>query len=229
MLGSVNTSRQWNTIHFHDFLAAVPRLRSLRLDSDVIGSWNNPEPIAIPSLISLDMYTNPIFSPCIITALMTPNLESLTLRGVNESVTIGLASVLKSQHRYPFLQSVHFYWLSIPDSYNRFATVLTMLPTVTHLSLVPGEVQEALEILARNSSSALILLPELSNLQFEPIDDGGDSIYNFISHRLTNGLRRQLSSFDAISQERHAWLRERLELEELSSPNRWIYSSDLLF
>ena len=97
-----------------------------------------------------------------------------------------------------------------------------MLPTVTHLSLVRGEVHEALEVLARNSFSALILLPELSNLQFEPIDDGGDSIYNFIPHLLTNVLplsRLQPSSFDAIPQERHAWLHERIELEELSSPN----------
>ena len=163
---------------------------------------------------------------------MTPNLESLILRGVSESVTIGLASVLESQHRNPFLQSVHFYWLSILDTYNRFVSVLAMLPTVTHLSLVRGEVHKALEILAMNSSSTLMLLPELSSLRFEPMDDGGDSIYDFISHRLTHGLplsRLLSSSFDAIPQERHAWLHKRLDLEELSSPNRWIYSSNVLF
>ena len=139
MLGAVNTMRQWNAIHFHDFLAAAPQLHSLCLDGEVIGSWKKTEPVAIPSLISLNINfwnSDPIFAPCIVTTLMTPNLESLTLHGVNKLVTIGLASVLESQHRYPFLQSVHFYGLSIRDSYDQFMTVLTMLPTVTHLSLV---------------------------------------------------------------------------------------------
>ena len=39
MLGSVNTSRQWNTVHFYDFVAAAPRLRSLCL-----GSWKIQNP-----------------------------------------------------------------------------------------------------------------------------------------------------------------------------------------
>jgi len=226
-LGSVNTSRKWNTIHFHDFLAATPQLSSLCIDGEIIGSWPDPEPIAIPSLISLDInfeLSNRIFVRCIITTLMTPNLESLTLRDVDERVIMALSSVLESQHRYPLLQSLHFYGISIHESANWFATVLATLPVVTHLSLIGGEAYNAADILARNTSSADVLLPELSSLRFEPMDEKVDSIYNLISHRLTHGLPisqlQSSSSIDTIPQERQAWLRERLELVEFPLPNR---------
>jgi hypothetical protein len=221
-LGNVNTSRKWNAIHFHAFLAAMPRLTSLYIDGEIIGSWRDPEPVMMPSLMSLDInfgHSNYLFVACIITTLKAPNLESLTLRGVD---LLYLAAILES--RYPALQSLHFYNVFIDYSAKCFATVLTMLPSVTHLSLIGGDVHEASGILANNIYGADILLPELNSLRFEPLDDKADSIYDLISHRLTYGkpiTRLQSSSFDAISPKHHVWLRERLELEEFPLPKRY--------
>jgi hypothetical protein len=84
---------------------------------------------------------------------------------------IMLGDVLKLQTWDPILQSLHIHNIFMQHSALKFTSIMTTFSTVTHLSLVNGDVNDALDALATYISSRNILLPELSSMVLEPIDE----------------------------------------------------------
>ena len=130
-----------------------------------------------------------------------------------------LGGILKLQTWVTILQSLHIHNIFMQHSALEFASIMTIFPTVTHLSLVDGDVNDALDALATYISSRNILLPELSSMALESMDEdcsSWNSPCNLISHCVTHQWpinQLPLASFGTVPTKQLARLCQQFKLE----------------
>jgi len=209
-------------VPFNDFCEAIhdmPHLENLILSADAVAYDGQPS-IEIMSLVSLDVaFQSSPPSGLEPSALITPTLESLTLRHANKDRLSAFVHFLRgssSSLRYPALHTLEVdSWATNPMRNEDVVGLMTGLPNIRHIAFrsAPSGIFYRL----CTDTSANPLWPRLETITLDEIgDDAASLLCLMVSHRASLGAPKlQLkSSLDEVPEDTIEWLRERVDIIE---------------
>jgi len=224
-LGGVTTFRldmPCRPILFNDFRQAIhdmPHLNNLILSADAVAYDGQPS-IDIMSLLSLDVaFQSSPPSGLEPSALVTPALESLTLRHANKDRLSTFVHSLQGSSpslRYPTLHRLEVdSWAANPMRHEDVVGLMMGLPNIRHIAFKSAPSGIFYRLCTDTSSNPL--WPQLESITLEEIgDDAASLLCLMVSHRASLGTPRlQLrSSLDDVPEDTIEWLRERVDIIE---------------
>lgn len=205
-------------------LAAATSLTHLELEGMVnCFSDDDVTVIEMPYLVSLIVlppdYINPInYMRNIFTTISAPSLQILCLRKVYGLQFHTFLEIFQSVSRYPVLQTLRLE--SVTGLEYLAPSFALSSPTITHLSLKFTDSEPILKLLLSNAHDPL--WPRLKTLSVGPVDLA--LLRSFISGRISTGRPLSIlrygtesrAAFDDLPRDELNWLRERLQVENVS-------------